>query len=43
MKKFSIKLLVAVLGLASGAVMAQESPWLVRARAGYGLPALPCA
>ena len=33
MKKFSIKLLVAVLGLASGAVMAQESPWLVRARA----------
>jgi len=33
MKKLSIKLLVAVLGLASGAVMAQESPWLVRARA----------
>lgn len=33
MKKSSITLLVAILGLASGAVMAQESPWLVRARA----------
>jgi len=33
MKKLSIKLLVAVIGLASGAAMAQESPWLVRARA----------
>jgi len=33
MKKLTIKLLVAVLGLASGAAMAQESPWLVRARA----------
>jgi len=33
MKKLSIKLLAVVLGLASGAVMAQESPWLVRARA----------
>ncbi|WP_305825362.1 OmpW/AlkL family protein [Massilia brevitalea] len=33
MKKLSIKLLVAVLGLASSAAMAQASPWLVRARA----------
>lgn len=33
MKKVSLTLMVAVLGLASGAAMAQESPWLVRARA----------
>lgn len=33
MKKITLKLLVAVLGLASAAAMAQESPWLVRARA----------
>ncbi|WP_313702953.1 OmpW family outer membrane protein [Massilia sp.] len=33
MKKLSLTLMVAVLGLASGAAMAQESPWLVRARA----------
>ncbi|MEW6372260.1 MAG: OmpW family outer membrane protein [Pseudomonadota bacterium] len=33
MKKHTLKLLVAVLGLASAAAMAQESPWLVRARA----------
>ncbi|HBF49341.1 MAG TPA: hypothetical protein DDX04_02020 [Massilia sp.] len=33
MKKSRITLLAAILALASGAVMAQESPWLVRARA----------
>jgi len=33
MRKLSIQLLVAAIGLASGAAMAQESPWLVRARA----------
>lgn len=33
MKKIALKLLVAAFGLSSVAVMAQESPWLVRARA----------
>lgn len=33
MKKLHLTMMVAVLGLASSAVMAQESPWLVRARA----------
>lgn len=33
MKKLSVTLIAAVLGLASSAAMAQESSWLVRARA----------
>ena len=33
MKKIALKLLVAAFGLSSVAVMAQESPWLVRGRA----------
>ena len=33
MKKITLKLLVAMIGLSGAAAMAQESPWLVRARA----------
>jgi outer membrane protein len=39
MKKSTLKLMVAALGLVSAGAMAQESPWLVRARAVYIDPA----
>lgn len=39
MKKSTLKYLVAALGLVAGSAMAQESPWLVRARAVHIDPA----
>jgi outer membrane protein len=39
MKKSMLKLMVAVIGLVGANAMAQESPWLVRARAVYIDPA----
>jgi outer membrane protein len=39
MKKSTLKLMIAALGLVGASAMAQESPWLVRARAVYVDPA----